>query len=34
MVEGTKTHANFFHELHQQLKGEKISIDEIPKLDT
>jgi hypothetical protein len=33
-VEGTKIHANFSHELHQQLEGEEISIDEIPKLDT
>ncbi len=34
VVEGTKIHANFSHELHQQLEGEEISIDEIPKLDT
>jgi hypothetical protein len=34
MVEGTKIHANLSHELHRQLKGEEISVDEIPKLDT
>lgn len=34
MVEGTKTHANLSHELHWQLKGDEILIDEIPKLDT
>jgi len=34
MVEGTKTHANLSHELHRQLKGDEILIDEIPKLDT
>lgn len=34
MVEGIETHANLFHELHQQLEGEEISIEEIPNLDT
>jgi hypothetical protein len=34
MVEGTKTHANLSHELHQQLEGEEILVSEISKMDT